>query len=160
MKFSNADRELSLVVAGYQLEVGELGDGFNCLNVDGTVKHPDGDWQFRGDFCSIDRLSEWGKWLEAVAADQTPDVFSIGGFMSSTLTFAVFGSAPRPEYCHYPSVLPSTPGILRITFGNTAHPPWYNLHTECLFMDFLLSEQNLPVMVAELRVQLRLYPPR
>lgn len=160
MRFASTEGELSLLVAGYQLEMGELGDGVNCLHVDGTVNHPGGDWGFRGKYCSMDRLYELGEWLEAVAADQRPDVFSLGGFMSSMLTFAVFESELRSEYSHDPVVLPSRSGILRITFGDTAHPPWHKTDTNCVFMDFLIAEQNLSKIAAELREQLRSYPPR
>ena len=42
MRLTNTEGELNLVIAGYQLGEGEYGDGFNCLNVDGTVQHPRG----------------------------------------------------------------------------------------------------------------------
>lgn len=73
MRLTNTEGELNLVIAGYQLGEGEHGDGFNCLNVDGTVQHPRGNWRFRGKFCSIGALAALADWFEVVAAGQIPE---------------------------------------------------------------------------------------
>jgi hypothetical protein len=154
----NTEGELNLVIAGYQLGESEYGDGFNCLNLDGTVQHPRGNWRFRGKFCSINSLAALADWFEVVAAGQIPDVASVGGFMSHALSFAVFGSRFRPTYSHDPEFVPSGTGVLRVTFGDSTQPPWQNL--EWVSMDFALSNLNLHAMAEEIREQLRAHPPR
>ena len=123
MKFSNAEGGLDLAVAGYQLGEGEHGDGFNCLNVDGTVRHPRGAWRFRAKFCRRDHLLALADWFDAVAAGQVPVVASVGGFTGHELAFAVAGSGLRPEWGHDPVMPPAAPGVLRVTFGESTGPP-------------------------------------
>lgn len=158
MRLSSAEGELDLVIAGYQLDEGEHGDGFNCLNVDGIVRHPRGNWSFRGKFCSISDLAALADWLDAVAAGQKPAVASVGGFMSAALSFAVSGSERLLVWGHDPVVVPPSPGVLRVTFGDTTHPPWDYL--EWVSMDFALTELDLRAMAADLRERLRTHPPR
>jgi hypothetical protein len=161
IRMANGEGRLELMIAGYQLNEGEHGDGFNCLNVDGIVWHPHGDWSFRARFCSINCLVALADWLDVVATGGTPDVTSVGGFTSCALVFAVFGSERPPAYSYDPAVLPVVPDILRVTFGDSTYPPWYNMHaTERVSMDFALSKLDLKSMAAELREQLRVHPPR
>lgn len=158
MRLTNTEGELNLVIAGYQLGEGEYGDGFDCLNVDGTVQHPRGDWRFRGRFCSIGSLAALADWFDVVAAGQVPDVASVGGFTSHALSFAVFGSELRTNCSHAPEFVPTGTGILRVTFGDSTQPPWENF--EWVSMDFALSNLNLRAMAEEIREQLRAHPPR
>jgi hypothetical protein len=158
MKFVNAEGQLELRINGYQLDEGEHGDGFNCLNVDGVVQHQRGDWQFRAKFCSIGHLTTLADWLMAVANGQTPDAVHVGGFMCHALAFAVFGSRLRPELGLELEVLPAVAGNLRVTFGCDTQPPWDNL--QWVSMDFALADSDLRAMAAELREQLRAHAAR
>ncbi len=156
MKFINAEGRLELLINGYQHDEGELGDGFNCLHVDGAVRDQRGDWQFRAKFCSIDHLAALADWFDAVAAGETPDGVTVGGFICHALAFAVYGSplvsGIEPEF------LPPRASLLRVTFGCDTQPPWYNL--QWVSMDFALADLDLRAMAAELRGQLREHAPR
>lgn len=158
VRLTNIEGELNLEIAGYQLGEGEYGDGFNCLNVDGIVQHPRGDWSFRGKYCSIKALAALADWFDVVDAGQVPDVASVGGFTSHALSFAVLGSGLRTTYSHNAEFVPTGTGILRVTFGDSTQPPWENF--EWVSMDFALSNLNLRAMSEEIRERLRAYPPR
>jgi len=114
VRLTNIEGELNLEIAGYQLGEGEYGDGFNCLNVDGIVQHPRGDWSFRGKYCSIKALAALADWFDVVDAGQVPDVASVGGFTSHALSFAVLGSGLRTTYSHNAEFVPTAVGELRV----------------------------------------------
>lgn len=156
MKFVNADGQLELRIAGYELDECEQGEGFNCLNVDGEVWHRRGDWLFRGQFCTIQQLSSLASWLDAVAAGEQPEICYVGGFICHELLFHVQGGGHFTDYEE--TFAPPTSDVFRLTFGGSTRPPWCG--NEWGSMDFPIEESDLRAMATEVREQLRAHPPR
>jgi hypothetical protein len=155
IRLANADGSLEIVLAGWQNPGATSGDGANCVNVDGTVRHPRGDWQFRAKFCRIGQLEALADWLEAVAGDATPDMMTVGGFMWHALLFVAFDSRPCSGYSDDPVYYPNQPGYLRVTFGSDTNPPWCS--SDVASMDFPIAQSEILAGAAELRKQIQLH---
>jgi hypothetical protein len=152
MKFTSPEGVLELKITGWQCPGATSGDGAYCLNVNGVLQHRvGGDWQFRGQYCTIPQLLSLAAWLDAVAAGEKPEMCMVGGFLNHELVFHVQGGSFNPN-CYEEHFSPLTPVVFRVTFGGNSRPPW--CADKRGFMDFPIVASELRAIALEFRQQI------
>lgn len=131
-------------IAGYQFPGNATADyDSNWLIVEGTVRHPRGNWTFRDPSLLTYEVARLADWLEAVATGTEPTQWC--GFIEPNLSF---------------EVTPERDGrVLRVSLALEAKPPWAERGEE-VHIEFPLNRIDLRSAAASLRSQLSAFPQR
>lgn len=144
MLLAVSDLRLELRIVGYQFPDNATAEyDSNWLIVEGTVRHPRGDWRFRDPSLLTYEVARLADWLEAVAVGTEPRPWC--GFIEPNLAFEVTGEGRTR--------------VLRVSFGCEAIPPWA-VHDEEVAVEFPVPGVSLATAAGSLREQLRRYPQR
>ena len=140
--------EFEMRVAGYQFPHLEHEPyDSDWLNIEVSVKHPRGAWS-KTDACiltfELANLIDWLGWL----ADDLP-THSEESFMEPELSFEWFGEGKN---------------ILRVYLHYSLRPEWSPYHgpdeEEQLFVEFVVTPDDLRTATASLRAELKKFPVR
>ncbi len=144
MRLATRDTWFEMRIAGYQFPNNSTADyDSNWLIVEGTVRHPRGDWRFRDPSLLTDEVAHLADWLEAVAAGTEPKPWC--GFIEPNLRFEVDRRGKAR--------------VVRVSFGCEARPPWASSGEE-VAIELPVGSANLALAAASLREQLREFPQR
>jgi hypothetical protein len=144
MRLEAGDVWFELRVAGYQFPDNATADyDSNWLVIEGAVRHPRGEWQFRDPSLLTYEVARLADWLETVAAGTEPEPWC--RFIEPNLRFELVGEGAAR--------------VLRISFAIEALPPWAKVGDD-VSVEFPVGESEIASAVRSLRQQLRASPQR
>jgi hypothetical protein len=144
MQLAADDMRFELEVVDYEYPDRTSDDyDSNWLIVEGTVRHPRGNWWFREPILLTYELIRLADWLDAVAVATEPEPWC--GFIEPNLSFALSGTGAART--------------VQVTFTAEARPPWAR-SDEDVRVEFPVAGSDLRAAAASLRRQLRQFPQR
>jgi hypothetical protein len=144
IRLVHGDTRFELRVVDYQFPDDATSDyDSNWLLIEGSVRHPRGDWQFRDPCLLTYEVAQLADWLEAVATGAESESWC--GFIERNLRFQV--------------VCEGAGRVLRVSFAIEALPRWAK-PGEDVSVEFPVTGLNLASAVVSLREQLRKFPQR